>query len=63
MPNLYGNLVSNLAAGLVGGAGVVPSKSYGENIAVSSKSLISFFILLLLMCKQFNIHCNSHYFS
>lgn len=34
MPNLYGNLVSNLAAGLVGGAGVVPSKSYGENIAV-----------------------------
>ena len=34
MPNLYGNLVSNLAAGLVGGAGVVPSKSYGEDIAV-----------------------------
>ena len=35
MPNLYGNLVSNLAAGLVGGAGVVPSKSYGSEIAVS----------------------------
>ncbi|XP_063685229.1 uncharacterized protein LOC134819503 isoform X2 [Bolinopsis microptera] len=34
MPNLYGNLVSNLAAGLVGGAGVVPSKSYGSEIAV-----------------------------
>jgi len=34
MPNLYGNLVSNLAAGLVGGAGVVPSKSYGAEIAV-----------------------------
>lgn len=34
MPNLYGNLVSNLAAGLVGGAGVVPSKSYGADIAV-----------------------------
>ena len=34
MPNLYGNLVSNLAAGLVGGAGLVPSKSFGENIAV-----------------------------
>ena len=35
MPNLYGNLVSNLAAGLVGGAGVVPSKTYGSEIAVS----------------------------
>jgi len=34
MPNLYGNLASNLAAGLVGGAGIVPSKSYGRDIAV-----------------------------
>ncbi|PNJ57180.1 IDH3B isoform 10, partial [Pongo abelii] len=24
MPNLYGNIIDNLAAGLVGGAGVVP---------------------------------------
>ncbi|NWV95048.1 IDH3B dehydrogenase, partial [Machaerirhynchus nigripectus] len=28
MPNLYGNIVDNLAAGLVGGAGVVPGESY-----------------------------------
>lgn len=34
MPNLYGNLVSNLGAGLVGGAGLVPSKSFGDDIAV-----------------------------
>lgn len=27
MPNLYGNIVSNIGAGLVGGAGVVPGKS------------------------------------
>lgn len=26
-PNLYGNLVSNVVAGLCGGAGVVPGKS------------------------------------
>ena len=44
MPNLYGNLVSNLAAGLVGGAGVVPSKSYGSEIAVSFYVFFQFFI-------------------
>ena len=26
MPNLYGNIIINLAAGLVGGAGVVPGE-------------------------------------
>ncbi|KAL8569566.1 Isocitrate dehydrogenase [NAD] subunit beta, mitochondrial [Nucella lapillus] len=34
MPNLYGNIVDNLAAGLVGGAGVVPGESYSQNVAV-----------------------------
>ena len=34
MPNLYGNIVDNLAAGLVGGAGVVPGESYSENVAI-----------------------------
>ncbi|CAL1525864.1 unnamed protein product [Lymnaea stagnalis] len=34
MPNLYGNIVDNLAAGLVGGAGVVPGESYSSNVAV-----------------------------
>lgn len=28
MPNFYGNIIDNLAAGLVGGAGVVPGESY-----------------------------------
>ncbi|KAF7255555.1 hypothetical protein EG68_07465 [Paragonimus skrjabini miyazakii] len=32
MPNLYGNIVDNLAAGLVGGAGVVPGVSYGHEV-------------------------------
>uniref|UniRef100_A0AC34F5H8 Isocitrate dehydrogenase [NAD] subunit, mitochondrial n=2 Tax=Panagrolaimus sp. ES5 TaxID=591445 RepID=A0AC34F5H8_9BILA len=31
MPNLYGNIIDNLAAGLVGGAGVVPGMSIGAN--------------------------------
>uniref|UniRef100_C1LL11 Isocitrate dehydrogenase [NAD] subunit, mitochondrial n=1 Tax=Schistosoma japonicum TaxID=6182 RepID=C1LL11_SCHJA len=34
MPNLYGNIVDNLAAGLVGGAGVVPGVSYSHEFAV-----------------------------
>ena len=46
MPNLYGNIVDNLAAGLVGGAGVVPGESYSQDVAifeqVSSVSFLSF---------------------
>ncbi|KAL8562990.1 Isocitrate dehydrogenase [NAD] subunit beta, mitochondrial [Nucella lapillus] len=34
MPNLYGNIVDNLAAGLVGGAGVVPGESYSHQVAI-----------------------------
>uniref|UniRef100_UPI00193A7786 isocitrate dehydrogenase [NAD] subunit beta, mitochondrial-like n=1 Tax=Styela clava TaxID=7725 RepID=UPI00193A7786 len=34
MPNLYGNIIDNLAAGLVGGAGVVPGESYSQKCAV-----------------------------
>ncbi len=29
MPNLYGNIVSNIGAGLVGGAGLCPGKNVG----------------------------------
>ncbi|XP_067837933.1 isocitrate dehydrogenase [NAD] subunit beta, mitochondrial-like [Heptranchias perlo] len=34
MPNLYGNIIDNLAAGLVGGAGVVPRESFSAEYAV-----------------------------
>uniref|UniRef100_A0A8B9LNF0 Isocitrate dehydrogenase [NAD] subunit, mitochondrial n=1 Tax=Astyanax mexicanus TaxID=7994 RepID=A0A8B9LNF0_ASTMX len=34
MPNLYGNVVSNVCAGLVGGPGLVPGANYGKNYAV-----------------------------
>ena len=39
MPNLYGNIVDNLAAGLVGGAGVVPGESYSDNVAIFEQVL------------------------
>lgn len=31
MPNLYGNIIGNLGAGLVGGAGVVAGRSIGSD--------------------------------
>lgn len=34
MPNLYGDIIDNLASGLVGGAGVVAGASYSENAVV-----------------------------
>lgn len=34
MPNLYGNIVGNLGAGLVGGAGVVASRSIGSDAVI-----------------------------
>lgn len=34
LPNLYGDVVSDLAAGLVGGLGVVPSGNLGEDVAL-----------------------------
>jgi isocitrate dehydrogenase (NAD+) len=34
LPNLYGDIVSDLAAGLVGGLGVVPGANLGRDVAV-----------------------------
>src|SRR5205085_3520958 len=34
LPNLYGDIVSDLCAGLVGGLGVVPGANLGKDIAV-----------------------------
>jgi isocitrate dehydrogenase (NAD+) len=34
LPNLYGDILSDLAAGLVGGLGVAPGANMGDNVAV-----------------------------
>ncbi|RWS16511.1 putative isocitrate dehydrogenase [NAD] subunit beta-like protein, partial [Dinothrombium tinctorium] len=34
MPNLYGNIIDNLASGLAGGAGVVPGASYSSDCVI-----------------------------
>jgi isocitrate dehydrogenase (NAD+) len=34
LPNLYGDIISDLCAGLVGGLGVAPGANIGDNLAV-----------------------------
>lgn len=34
MPNLYGDIVSDLCAGLIGGLGLTPSGNIGSDIAI-----------------------------
>jgi isocitrate dehydrogenase (NAD+) len=34
LPNLYGDVVSDVAAGLIGGLGVAPGANYGDGVAV-----------------------------
>jgi len=34
LPNLYGNILSNVGAGLVGGPGIIPGSSYGREYVV-----------------------------
>ena len=39
MPNLYGDILSDLCAGLIGGLGVTPSGNIGEDAAVFESKL------------------------
>lgn len=60
MPNLYGNIIDNLASGLVGGAGIVPGASYSADCVVfepvsklfnmfkNIKTFIFYFIIIFL---------------
>lgn len=50
MPNLYGNIIDNLAAGLVGGAGVVPGESYSAEYAVFETVSILDSLENLILC-------------
>jgi isocitrate dehydrogenase (NAD+) len=34
LPNLYGDIISDLAAGLIGGLGVAPGANFGARVAV-----------------------------
>lgn len=44
MPNLYGNIISNIACGLVGGPGLVSGMNIGDKHAVFETVTKEFFI-------------------
>ncbi|VEL43591.1 unnamed protein product [Protopolystoma xenopodis] len=54
MPNLYGDILSDLAAGLIGGLGVTPSGNIGEEGAIFESVRSSASVLL-------NIYQHSHF--
>ncbi|GAB1602301.1 isocitrate dehydrogenase [NAD] subunit beta, mitochondrial-like [Argonauta hians] len=73
LPNLYGNIVDNLSAGLVGGAGIVPGGSYSHEVAVFEagarhpyaeafgKNIANPTAILLAACKMLHhIHLDYH---
>ncbi|GAB1603340.1 isocitrate dehydrogenase [NAD] subunit gamma, mitochondrial-like isoform X1 [Argonauta hians] len=73
LPNLYGNILSNVAAGMVGGAGVVPGRNIGNSCAIfetgtrnSGKSIKGKNIanptgMLLASCDMLDyLGCTSH---
>uniref|UniRef100_A0A673M738 Isocitrate dehydrogenase (NAD(+)) 3 non-catalytic subunit gamma n=1 Tax=Sinocyclocheilus rhinocerous TaxID=307959 RepID=A0A673M738_9TELE len=60
MPNLYGNVVSNVCAGLVGGPGLVPGANYGRDYAVFEtvglKEKTEIFATLVIYVSQNKSH-------
>jgi len=66
MPNLYGNIVSNIGAGLVGGAGVVAGKNVGTHYVmfepVSDCIFLNMCLLLYNMVEGFRMIVVQPYF-
>ncbi|KAH7982079.1 hypothetical protein HPB52_002874 [Rhipicephalus sanguineus] len=74
MPNLYGNIIDNLAAGLVGGAGVVPGASYSSDCVIYEPGARHTFgeatgknianpTAMFLCAAQMLRHVNLHYYA
>lgn len=57
MPNLYGDILSDMCAGLVGGLGLTPSGNIGSNGALFESVCCNFvFITLISLIRYQNIH-------
>lgn len=50
-PNLYGNILDNIASGLVGGAGVVAGASYSPECVVFEP--VSIYIFFYILSEKF----------
>lgn len=65
MPNLYGSILSNVGAGLVGGPGIIPGANFGREYAVfepvraGSNGLKAQYILMLFFSLQGCRHVGS----
>jgi len=46
-PNLYGNIVTNVATGLIGGPGVVPGANFGSRVAIFEPGMLLLSIMLV----------------
>lgn len=55
MPNLYGNIISNIACGLVGGPGLVSGMNIGDKYAVFETVKNNFKNFLEILYKTFFI--------
>lgn len=55
MPNLYGNIISNIACGLVGGPGLVSGMNLGTKYAVF-ETVSSFFFHVLDLKQIFGLY-------
>lgn len=44
MPNLYGDIISDLCAGLIGGLGLTPSGNVGKMILIAYLSIVFLFV-------------------
>ena len=55
-PNLYGDIVSDLCAGLVGGLGFAPSGNIGDEYRIYEAVMV---VLLILQEKELpiQVHC------
>lgn len=41
MTNLYGTIVSNVVCGIVGGAGLLSGKNYGDHVSIQTNIFLS----------------------
>lgn len=61
LPSLYGSIVDNVGAGLVGGAGVVPGVSFGSHFALFEPVSYVYFYLLMLADGHHMYTCTNQY--
>ena len=50
MPNLYGSIITNISAGLVGGAGLISGVNIGNNFAVF-ETVINYILKIIIYYK------------